>query len=157
MKPTAKKSVSMRAIGVAFTGAAAWATFAAPPAMAAAGPATHHPTVKDLPHDVWGPAYCGSGHRSHWFHLGQDKEASTCIGDVGTWHLSQVSGQATSFCGGNNIGWLKGHYYDGGTYTTHFHQGTTYAHIPDATSRNPLIVSEVHISRWRYNDRCPAA
>jgi hypothetical protein len=162
MMPASKKTVSMRAIGVAsFTGVAACAAFAAPAAMAAPRPAGHEALVRGLPRTVRPAASsirlnkgCGPG-TANWLHLAFDQLTDSCLGYKGTYTFPS-SEPVTSFCGGNNSGWIKGVYaVTGKTYSTDFHHGTTYAHIPHESASNVLEVSKVHISSWSGKDACP--
>jgi hypothetical protein len=92
--------------------------------------------------------------RSHWFHLAWAKASDTCFGYAGT---SYISSGYTSFCGGNNVGWIAGYSKNGdGDYHLYtFGHGTTYAHITHATADSPFRVSAVNISKWAGTDKCP--
>jgi hypothetical protein len=159
MKSSIKKAVSGKTMRVAttFTGAAACAAaFAAP---AAAGTAhVAQPMLKGVQQGVRPDITGGNcpGH-STYLHLGYAyQRGSYCFGGKGKLHDSVL---ATSFCGGNNIGWIKGYYYDDNTksYFTYFHQGNYYAHIPGTSNYDPLIVVSEYISKWSGHSGCGTA
>jgi hypothetical protein len=139
-------------VATAFTGAAA--------AAAAFTPAAHAATAIE-------DRSCSAG-TTHWLQLGDNSRffasgqfhyghISTCLGYTGTAHPNFP---ATSFCGGNNYGYISGyqsndaeHYYN--HYKTAFHPGTFFAKIPGTSVSSPLVVSKVYISKWAGNDTCP--
>jgi hypothetical protein len=156
MKPSARKAVPGKTMRVAttFTGAVACAAAFAPTAMA--GTAHVMQPARGLLPDTTASinaTRCTPG-TSHYFHLG-DEDAASCFYGSGTFDVNHEP--ATSFCGGNNIGWLDGVLGSpnfGKPYRTTFHQGTFYAHIPGTTAVSPLFVSFVHISKWSGHDTC---
>jgi hypothetical protein len=77
-----------------------------------------------------------------------------CFGyNGGTWRgaYSEVS-----ICGGNNYGWYSGESKDGIYAIKHatFHEGTTFATLPDANASYPATISALHISGWKNSDTC---
>jgi hypothetical protein len=147
-------------VATTFTGVAACAAAFAPAATAAT--TGHQLPYKNAPvtapHGVRpGISERGGcpGGTSNWFHVGYAKVQDTCFGFKGTFSGSPVY-YATSFCGGNNTGWIAG-YLDGGAgahYFTYFGHGTTYAHIPGTSASEPLAITQVHISGWSGGDKC---
>jgi hypothetical protein len=148
VKPGIKRALSGRTMQVTtvFTGVAA--------AAAAFTPTAHAATAIEV------RPGCPAG-TSHWLHLNGFRVISsvstqvyTCLGGSGT---ANPSFDATSFCGGNNYGYIEGHYRQTGEYYyTKFHQGTRFANIPDAYfgSNNSLFITKVHISGWSGSEKC---
>jgi hypothetical protein len=163
MKPSIKKAVSGKTMRVAstFTGAAACAVAFTPAAMAGTGhPAVHQPVLnRAVPHKVGRPDIslrgCTAG-TSNWFHIAYNKQSDICFGFKGTFVFSPNARPAeTSFCGGNNKGWISGfNTKTGQFYFTRFGHGNFYAHIPNTTASHPYLLSSVHISSWAGNSKC---
>jgi hypothetical protein len=148
-------------VATTFTGVAACAGFATPTAMAAPVPAGHVPLLnRAVPHRVRPDSTTlgGCGGRSTWFHVRSSyNEAITyCFGGEGTYTFSPLSRLSiTSFCGGNNQGWIKGVLRETDTtYFTYFGHGTFYAHIPHTDKSSPMLLSQVHISKWSHSSKC---
>jgi DNA-binding SARP family transcriptional activator len=178
MRTGVRKALTGKTMRVAttFTGVAACAAAFAPAATAATGqPALTHDQEGQNPAAIRAQNAAGvrgdtalragavkpaiserygcPGGTSNWFHLAYDKVSDTCFGFTGT---EDPGYYATSFCGGNNTGWISG-YYDGIAslyYYTPFGHGTTYAHITGTSADFPLYVTGVHISGWSGNDGC---
>jgi hypothetical protein len=155
VKPSARKSMR---VATTFTGVAACAAFAAPTAMAATGTGGHQLWRNAIPHTVRPDnttvKSCVGG-TSNWFHLAYNKSHDLCFGGKGKVIFSNSQPVATSFCGGNNTGWIKGFYYTTGkSYFTYFGHGTFYAHIPNTTAADPLVLASMHISNYSGNDKC---
>jgi hypothetical protein len=149
-----KKAATSKTLRVAtaFTGVAACAAAFGPTAMAATGQgATYKPDVAAT--TIEQKEGCPGG-TSDWLHLGDGPgNTDMCYGYTGTY--TNADWAETSYCGGNNYGWIDVQ-YPGSTGNTKitFHQGTTYAQIPYAGINDPAIVRSVHISGWSGSDAC---
>jgi DNA-binding SARP family transcriptional activator len=157
MKPSIKGR-TMR-VATTFTGAAACAVAFAPTAMAGTG----HPVATQTVHQIntMGPdgrtihplsmhvANCLGSNQSHWLHLANAQFQSTtdiCFGDRGSGFWTTT---ITSFCGGNNHGYISGNYVGpGGHHKYSFGPGTTYRPIP------LFNVSKEYIKSFTQNDKC---
>jgi hypothetical protein len=62
----------------------------------------------------------------------------------------------TSICGGNNYGFYSGTSKEGVEIIKHatFHEGTTFATLPDANASYPDYIKDLHISGWKNSDTC---
>ena len=145
------RSGKMVRYGTAFTGTACALAFA-PAAAVAATPQPGHQQphrgyTPEAPLTITHKSGCPRG-TSTWYHEGNET-GSICFGGSGTSYLRTTY---TEYCGGNNYGWIKvGNPFNGVTSRIHFHQGTTYAHIPAGYSS----IRAVHISGWSGTDGCP--
>jgi len=147
---TKSSSRKTKRVSIAVTGVAACTAFAGPSAMAATVQ-VGQPILKAVPRipDIKERG-CGAG-TSNWFHLAFNKSQDICFGFTGTTNYDYF---ATSFCGGNNTGYISGSSAYGKREKIHFGHGTTYAHITGVSPNKPLFVSHEHISGYAGNDKC---
>ena len=158
MRTGFKKSLTSKPMRVAtaFTGVAACAAAFAPTAMAATGQtgATHGgEATNGAATTIEQKEGCSPG-TSTWFHVGDGAgRTDICYGYTGTYNNPDWA--FTSYCGGNNYGWIEYQYPDSsGTTKVAFHQGTTYAQIPGTNIFDPAFITAVHISGWSGSDTC---
>jgi hypothetical protein len=93
---------------------------------------------------------CGlKGIDGTWLHLEMSRlnSPSFCYGFRGEYASPPGIGVFQE-CGGNNHGWLAGHYQDGSHWSLHYGPGTAY-HYLDAYS-----LSNVIINSWTGHDAC---
>jgi hypothetical protein len=169
MKKGTQKVLPRKTLRVAttFTGVAACAAAFVPTAAAAA--TTHRPQ-KTYDQHATGALRKGGAHplaitekdgcpggTSDWIHLGYFKETDACFGGSGkaTGSLNRPVYYATSFCGGNNLGWISGYLTgDNNDFWDHsILHGTTYFKIPH-TSQLGLATTVLSMYGWSGHDGC---
>ena len=166
MKPGIKKGVSGKALRVAtvFTGAAAAAGAFVPAAYAGGGHATAQRTYDQHAagrhgarlHGIVTKPNCPGG-TSNWIHLGFHKQSDRCYGFSGSLFgtVSRPVWFATSFCGGNNFGWISGKLTgdNNASWSHSIGHGTTYFTIPH-TSQLALATTGLWLYSWSGHDTC---
>jgi hypothetical protein len=158
MKPSIKKAASRKTVRVAttFTGAAACAVTFAPTVAAGTGqPAAAQPGHQHKVHRIQAitQANCRGTNQSHWMHMGTETTV-TCFGFRGATHVRPNPFKITSFCGGNNSGFIYGTSAGGNAASIFFGHGTYYNQFQ--TPSPPLHASFVSIIGFGGNDKCPA-